>query len=773
LVTVTRSDGAGEALAALRHTRRLAQRHLPSGRTLPAGEWERRHRGILVVLWALALTLPVYGIARGHAVAHDVVGGVALLAAALLASRVRRHRATSSAIASLGLCMACALAVHLSGGTIEAHFMFFVMIIVVSLYEDWRPFLVAVAFVVVHHGLMGVLDRDSVYNHPGNPWGLAAIHGAFVLAASIAAVFSWRMNEDLRAESQRASEDARESEARFRSAFEDGPVCLALIGTAGLARGRLTRVNRTLCQRFGYTEPELAGASLSALFDGGGVERILGSIDELIDGCENVVHDELGLLDRAGNPFEGRVSMSVVAGRRGVRDVIVQIEDVTERNRLERELQDLADLDPLTGLFNRRRFERELGCELERAHREARGGAVILIDLDNFKEVNDTHSHQTGDAMLTATARALTEQTRSTDVVARLGGDEFAVLMPALHHAQAPSIGEALVERIAERAVHGDGPGARRTTASVGVVVYADDTEMTGGQLLNDADLAMYEAKDDGGNRCVVYPAEEASSAGGRISWPERIRRALDEERLVLYAQPILDINAGTITSYELLVRMLGPKGEVIPPGAFLPVAERRGMIRTIDRRVVREAIALLDQRPSTGTAARLQVNVSARSLSDPDLLGYIRSELGAARVDPADLLFEVTETAAIANIDDASRFLTSLSELGCGIALDDFGAGFGSFHYLKNLPFDELKIDGQFIRNLTTNPDDLVLVETLVQLARGLGKRTVAEYVEDAAVVQLLRDVGVDYAQGYYIGAPMPASALLGIGRRHDAHEH
>lgn len=258
---------------------RLLRRHLPSGKTLPASEWHRRHRGILVVLWALAIGLPLYGVARGHAESHAVLGGVTLIITALLASRERRRLATSSALASLGLCLASALGVHLANGAIEAHFMFFVMIIVVSLYEDWRPFLVAFAFVVVHHAVAGIFDRDSVYDHPGDPWMLAAVHGAFVLAASIAAVVSWRMNEDLRAASRRASEHASESEARFRSAFEDGPVGMALIGATGSTRGTLVRVNRTLCQRFGYTETELAGEHLSVLLDHAGEARILTAMD--------------------------------------------------------------------------------------------------------------------------------------------------------------------------------------------------------------------------------------------------------------------------------------------------------------------------------------------------------------------------------------------------------------------------------------------------------------------------------------------------------------
>ena len=400
--------------------------HLPSGRTLPAAEWERRHHGIVVVLWALALSLPLYGLLAGHASLHGVVGGAALVATACLARVARRRRAISSAITSLGLCMASALAVHLAGGATEAHFMFFVVIIVVSLYEDWRPFLVALGFVVLHHGVMGMVDRASVYDHAGNPWLLAAIHGGFVVAASIAAVVGWRLNEDVRAETIGANRKARASDARFRSAFEYGPVGMALIGATGPSRGTLVRVNRTLSERLGYDVSDLVGRELDVLLDPAGEVRVLLAIDDLANGRTKIYHDELAFSERTGEAFDGRISMSLVSGSEGVRDVIVQIEDVTERNRLQRELHDLADLDPLTGLFNRRRFERELAGELGCVQDGDKGGAVILIDLDGFKAINDTLGHQAGDEMLIAAAQALTDGVRDTDAVGRLGGDEFA-----------------------------------------------------------------------------------------------------------------------------------------------------------------------------------------------------------------------------------------------------------------------------------------------------------------------------------------------------------
>jgi diguanylate cyclase (GGDEF)-like protein/PAS domain S-box-containing protein len=608
-----------------------------------------------------------------------------------------------------------------------------------------------------------VVDRASAYNHPGNPWGLAAIHGAFVLAASIAAVVSWRLNEDLRAQARQASEQARESDDRFRGVFEDGPVCMALIGASGPSRGTLRRVNRTLCEKFGFTEGELAGSPMSVLFDHADEARLRLAIDDLVAGRAKVFHDELALQDRAQETFDGRLSMSLVAGSGSSGDVIVRIEDITERNRLGRELRDLADLDPLTGLFNRRRFGRELASQLEGARRGGRGGAVILIDLDNFQEINDSLGRHVGDQLLLAAGRAFSDRMRRTDIVARLGGDAFAVLIPAVNAELAEFVGRSLVDH-AERAVYRKGSATRHATASVGVVLYAQHTELTAERLLSDAGLALDEARAAGGNRCVVRSAEQAADgrAAAKSSSPDRVQPAFDEDRLVLYAQPMLDIKAGAITRYELLVRMLDDNDEVILPSAFLPAAERRGTIGAIDRWVIREAITLLERRPQNADRVRLQVNVSARSLSDPGFLDYLRGELMATDADAAELVLEITETAAIANIDDARHLLKSISELGCGVALDDVGADLASNHHLGNLPFDEVKIDGQFIRNLTTNPGDLVLVETIVRLSRGLGKRTRAEYVEDAATLKLIGDVGVDYAQGHYVGKPAPAQRLI-----------
>ena len=751
--------------------RELAQRHLPHGRTLPEPEWRRRHNKILILLWVLAAVLPLYGIARGHAETHSFAGALSLVAIAGFASRARAPRVRASAMTAFGLCLASALTVHLSNGAIEAHFMFFVVIIVISLYEDWRPFLVAFGFVIIHHLTMGIVAHASVYNHAGNPWLLAGIHGGFVAAASIGCVVHWRLNEKVRDDSRRAGERARESEARFRSAFEEGPVGMALVEAARTGPGRLLQVNRTLCQQFGYRESALPGSELNQLLDAASITQMAQRVEALIAADIPVAHDELRLRHHDGHAFEGRVSMSLVRGAAGTaRNLIIQIEDVTERNRLKVELQDLADRDPLTALLNRRRFGLELASRLEGGQP---GGAVILVDLDAFKEVNDTLGHEAGDQLLVSVSAALREASRGEDIVARLGGDEFALLISQATPQEAKRVGQRIVRGLHEQAVSGQGSLVRHTTASVGIVVYPPATELTGDQLLNDADLAMYEAKDNGGNRCVVYSSDPGRTGifEGAPSWPDRIRGALKDEQFALYAQPIINLETGDITNFELLLRMIGVDGEIILPSTFLAVAERRGMIRTIDRWVIRQAVGLLEDLttgtrpgdPQHGQPIRLHVNISGRSLSDADFLGYIRKQLSPAGIDPSKVVFEITETAAITNVEDAGRFLTSLSQLGCGVALDDFGTGFGSLHYLKNLPVDFLKIDGQFIQNLTTNPDDLVVVESLVRMSRGLRMQTTAECVEDAATWKLLADLGVDFAQGFHIGRPGPARQVIG----------
>ena len=282
--------------------------------------------------------------------------------------------------------------------------------------------------------------------------------------------------------------------------------------------------------------------------------------------------------------------------------------------------------------------------------------------------------------------------------------------------------------------------------------------------MLVNADLAMYDAKEAGRDQLSAYDAPEqpATRTEARISWADMIRDALAEDRFVLHAQPIVDLATGEATQYELLLRMRGADGELIGPAAFLPVAERFDLMAAIDKWVVTRAIRMVGAERRRGRELTVEVNISGRSAGDPELLALIESELRTSDVCPSQIIFEITETIAVSNIPRAQHFAARLADLGCRFALDDFGAGFGSFYYLKHLPFDYLKIDGEFVRHSAADPTDQLVIQAVVDIARGLGKRTVAEHVGDAETAELLHRMGVDHAQGFHLGKPAPLGDWL-----------
>ena len=443
------------------------------------------------------------------------------------------------------------------------------------------------------------------------------------------------------------------------------------------------------------------------------------------------------------------------SGEKLPRAVVTSISDVTERRSFEAELRFLADHDALTGLPNRRRFHDELQRHLAFTARYGGQGAVLLFDLDNFKYLNDTQGHKAGDQYLISLARVLTERLRQTDVVARLGGDEFGVLLPAADPVQSRKVAEALAEAVREHAPLVAGQPVKLST-SIGIACFGHGTADPD-QLLAAADLAMYDAKEAGRDRIGMASAEtvDERSLKARMHWLERIKRALDEESFIVYCQPIADIASGEISQYELLLRMQDDDGHIVPATAFLATAERFDLVQDIDRMMVRKAIHLIAEHSAQGRDYKLEVNISAKSIGDPELPRLIERELRESGINPSLLILEITETTAIANMDEAVEFATRLSRLGCGFALDDFGRGFGSFYYLKHLPLNYLKIDGDFIRNLAHNLVDQQVVKAVVQVAKALGYKTIAEYVQDEATILALRHYGVDYMQGYHVGRP------------------
>ena len=566
--------------------------------------------------------------------------------------------------------------------------------------------------------------------------------------------------QDIRERVEREREIG-EAQERFRRAFEDAPIGMAVADLTG----RFLEVNQALCVITGYTAEELTGTTFSSITHPDDLAADYEVMQALIDGTVASQVDEKRYLRPDGTIVWVARSVTLVRDADGEPlHFLDQIQDVTERRRFEHELRHLADHDPLTGLFNRRRFEQELDRHVAEVARYGPRGALLVLDLDHFKYVNDALGHHAGDELILSVAALLQDRLRDTDTVARLGGDEFAILLPNADVSEAEHVASELVRAVREEATVLAGDRRRRVTTSVGIAPFGR-SDLNGEELLIEADLAMYEAKESGRDRfSVVSPdGQRPEPIRDRVSWLERLRSALDDERFVLHAQPIRDLRTGEIGQHELLLRMLGDNDELIPPSAFLPLAERFGLAPEIDRWVVGQAISLLEGDPA-GTIP-LEINLSGRSLSDTELLHLIETEVARSKVDPRRLIFEITETAAVSNIPLARRFAERLTQLGCRFALDDFGAGFGSFYYLKHLPFDYLKIDGEFVSGCLSNRTDQLVIEAVVRIARGLGKETVAEFVSDAQLEAFVRSQGVDHAQGFHVGRPVPV-AQLGLGK-------
>jgi diguanylate cyclase (GGDEF)-like protein/PAS domain S-box-containing protein len=528
--------------------------------------------------------------------------------------------------------------------------------------------------------------------------------------------------------------------------------------------GTITSWNRGAEQLYGYPADEAIGQPIGLIepsHRAGEQQKIL---QTLLAGA-SIDNFETEGIRNDGSVIALSLTVSPVTDANGrIVSTAIIARDTTERVRYEERLRQMADHDQLTGLLNRRRFDEQLKRELARAGRYEAHTAVLSIDIDNFKSINDSAGHAAGDAVLVQVARVLTNRFRLTDVVARLGGDEFAVLLSAVGVAEARAAAEDLLAEIRNSpATYGGKPF--RISASIGVTAFESD-DATAGEVLVNADLAMYAAKASGRDRVVVYTAPEARKARAmaRLTWSQRIQDALDRDRFVLHLQPILELATRQIKHGELLLRMKGDRGKLIAPGAFLPAAERFGLIHAIDRWVVARAIQLIAE--TIGPIPQVSINLSGESVvGDHKLLRMIEREIARASVDPSKLIFEVTETATIANMPEATEFARGLTSLGCSLALDDFGTGFGSFYYLKHLPVSYVKLDGEFIQNLPSSEVDEHVVKAIVGVAQALGIKTVAESVADEETIGLLQKHRVDYAQGYFVGKPAPLSAALADG--------
>ncbi|MBE2316790.1 EAL domain-containing protein [Solirubrobacter sp. CPCC 204708] len=542
-------------------------------------------------------------------------------------------------------------------------------------------------------------------------------------------------------------------ELRFADAFEASPVGQALASPDG----RFARVNAALGELTGHTQEQLAEMTCVDLVDPRDHAAVSAMLREALERPGVGVGREVRLAATDGVARYVQVHLIRLRDRDAAHPVLTQVIDVSEQRGLEVELRHQAEHDALTELLNRRGFQRRLDALLTGP--DAARGAVMLLDLDHFKAVNDTLGHHVGDQVIRAAGHALSEAVRSGDIVARIGGDEFAVLLPGASDEHAHMTADRLVAAVSTGSVVPDITGLHSVSASAGYAMLDGDFA-NADEALMAADLAMYDAKAAGRRRAARFDHRSASSTQTRLRWVDRIRTALAEERFVLLAQPIQDLDSGSVVHHELLLRMLGREGEQIAPGSFVPIAEQFGLMEEIDRWVVTRAIAALGANRDRDLI--FEVNLSGSSLGSTELLAAIADALEAHRFAADRLIFEITETTAVTNLEEAQAFASALARLGCRFALDDFGVGFGSFTYVKHLPFDFLKIDGEFVRNSASSATDRVILESLIHAARGLGKRTIAEYVEDAATVDLLQGLGVDMAQGFHVGRPRDLTSTI-----------
>ena len=575
--------------------------------------------------------------------------------------------------------------------------------------------------------------------------------------AVLALAFAFHKHRRASRQSRGARLALKAAESRFHRVFEQAPIGMAVVDLTG----RVEQANKAfgaICERHRH---DLIGLQLCDLIHPADREQWQATLGALSAGRADNGSVELRIRPAAGSVVDVSAHCAVLKdpAERPTR-VLCQFLDITERNRFEAQLQFMADHDPLTGLANRRRFEQELERHAAHVKRYGPEGALLVLDVDHFKQVNDTLGHNAGDELIISIARVLRERLRNSDVLARLGGDEFAVLLPKADAAEAAQVARALNLGVRANAALLGGE-RKKVTISVGVALFESDTESLSAEtMLVEADLAMYDAKEAGRDRYAFYATSEhrISRTAARLAWVSRIEGALADNRFVLVAQPIEDLRSGRISRYELLIRMLDDHDDHVPPATFLYIAERYGLIGQLDEWVSMRAIELIEQR----TDLHLEVNISGRSLGDRKLLHAIDNRLRSACIEPAQLIFEVTETAAVANITQAQLFAQHLRDHGCRFALDDFGAGFGSFYYLKHLPFDYVKIDGEFVQHAASAAIDQLVVQAIVRIARGLGKETIAEFVTDAKTRQVLQRLGVDYAQGNHVGEPLTLEQLL-----------
>ncbi|MBI5969924.1 MAG: EAL domain-containing protein [Deltaproteobacteria bacterium] len=581
-----------------------------------------------------------------------------------------------------------------------------------------------------------------------------------------------RLKEEL-SEKSKALEESQERYRRLLDAEDDASRkfctatshCINAIFTAD-SKGVIEFVNPVFESFYGFPASEMTGANMrGAVFA------------ELSDEEWSEVWKTVSSGTRWNGVFrmrkkDGGSTLSntyltpVKSPDRAISHFIGVQEDMSNRRVTEENVRYLTDYDKVTGLYNRSHFIELLNAALSGA--QFKQGILLLLDIDQFKLINDIYGHGLGDEFLHKVAMVLKTALRFVEdkggassvvgrkqfnFIGRLSGDEFAVFLPSLVREQGLMAAERFRKTL-EGFYHSDVSG--HATASIGVSVYPEHGA-NAAELLTKADAAMYKAKDLGRNKCHVFAPEDQyiETMKSRLHWKNSIVRALKDDLFVPWFQPIMDIREESITHYEALARMQENDGAVVQPGVVIDIAERFGLINSIDQMIISKAMRLHSTLEKNAKGLNFCMNVSGKNVGDEAFLSFLKDALGREGVDPKNFIFEITETSAVSDLSKAAKFIKELKSIGCRIAMDDFGVGFSSFMYLREMEVDYIKIAGSFIKSLDQNLNDRLFVKAITEVAKGMGIRIIAEFVERKETLDILRDLGVDYAQGFMIGRP------------------